>query len=105
MSDKYILRGKDAVPCDDLLEWGRWFETADRKVALDYIGTVRVSTVFIGLNHNFLDDGPPHIFETMVFGGEMEGECARYSTWEEAESGHRALVTRVEEAEHVEKTT
>ncbi|WP_166903861.1 hypothetical protein [Mycobacterium sp. DL440] len=30
---------------------------------------VVVSTVWLGLNHSFTDDGPPIIFETMVFGG------------------------------------
>jgi hypothetical protein len=47
-----------------------------------------VSTVFLGIDHNF-GNGPPLLFETMVFGGEYDGYCKRYSTWEEAEGGHK----------------
>jgi hypothetical protein len=36
--------------------------------------------------------GPPLIFETMVFGGSKDGEMDRYSTKEEAEKGHEAMV-------------
>lgn len=35
MSDKYILDGHNAVPCDDLMRWAKWYETANRRVALD----------------------------------------------------------------------
>ena len=38
MTDQYKLEGKTAIPCNDLLEWGRWIEKANRRVAEDYIG-------------------------------------------------------------------
>jgi hypothetical protein len=94
MSDKYTLMGKTPVPATDLIEWARWLETADRTVRQDQIGEVKVSTVFLGLDHNW-SDGPPILFETMVFGGEHDGECERYSTWEEAEAGHVAVLLRI----------
>lgn len=55
-----------------------------------------VSTVWLGLDHNW-GDGPPHIFETMVFaeGSSMDSACERYSTLAEAELGHRAMVVTV----------
>lgn len=31
----------------------------------------RVSTVFLGLNHAY-DDGPPQVFETVIFGGPLD---------------------------------
>jgi len=31
----------------------------------------------------------------MVFGGEHEGDCERYSTWDEAETGHKQTVARI----------
>jgi hypothetical protein len=38
------------------------------------------------------------VFETLVFGGgEMDQEMARYSTWDEAASGHVLMVNRVRE--------
>lgn len=96
MSDKYILNGHEAVPVDDLYEWGAWFQTANRHIAQDEpLPGVRVSTVFLGLDHRYGGDGPPLIFESMVFGGELDQEMDRYSTWEEAERGHAAMIERV----------
>jgi hypothetical protein len=37
----------------DTLAWGRWFGTADRSLAYDRVGAVEVSTVFLGLDHNY----------------------------------------------------
>ena len=85
---KYILKSKRAVPEDDLLKWAKWFETADRKVAKDMIGDVRISTVFIGLDHSWGGDSRPLLFETMIFGGPHDHYQRRYSTREAAITGH-----------------
>ena len=95
MNDKYILRGHELVPVDSIQEWAKWFETADRHVALDELPNGRVSTVFRGLDHCFMPGGRPLLFETMVFGGPLDQEQERYSTWEEAEAGHAAMVERI----------
>src|SRR5882757_3426775 len=93
MSDKYMLQGHEAVPVNDLLEWARWFETAKRQIATSFPAEgVRVSTVFLGLDHSFGSSGPPILFETMIFGGEHDQYQERYSTWEEAEAGHKRAV-------------
>jgi hypothetical protein len=42
-------------------------DTDKRRVALTRIGPFEVSTVFLGIDHNFRMDGPPMIFETMTF--------------------------------------
>jgi hypothetical protein len=52
-----------------------------------------VSTVFLGLDHGYTP-GPPVVFETMVFGGPMDGECERYCTWAEAVEGHARMVEK-----------
>jgi hypothetical protein len=49
---------------------------------------VEVSTVWLGLDHNWWPDGPIKIFETMIFGGDLDLEQWRYSTEEEALVGH-----------------
>lgn len=49
--------------------------------------SVDVSTVFLGLDHNW-GGGPPLLFETMIFTDGEGGYCRRYSAWEEAEAGH-----------------
>jgi hypothetical protein len=56
--------------------------------------TVEVSTVFLGIDHN-LDYGSPILFETLVFGSDMDGRCQRYATWDEAEAGHRKILEEV----------
>ena len=66
---KYVLDDDEkAVLEPDLSKWAKWFETADRHVAGEDIGGARVSTVFLGLDHS-LGDGPPMLYETMIFGG------------------------------------
>lgn len=56
---------------------------------------VDISTVFLYHNHSFLPRGEPIIFETMVFGGPLDHEQDRYSTWDEAIRGHEAMLERV----------
>jgi hypothetical protein len=53
-----------------------------------------VSTVWLGLNHNW-GDGPPVIFETLVFGGPLDEEMARYTSHEAARFGHDFMVMRL----------
>lgn len=56
---------------------------------------VRVSTVFLGIDHNFSSDGPPLLFETMIFDDYDSGDMWRYSTWEEAEAGHKSALNEI----------
>jgi hypothetical protein len=93
--DFFILKGKTPVPVD-LMTWARWFENVTHRTVAKTIvsNTVNVSTVFIGLDHQF-GNGPPLIFETMVFGGPHDGDMNRYSTWDEAAAGHAAMVAKV----------
>ena len=91
---KYILVGQTAVPEPDLLRWGHWMEQADRIVFQTEIPGGLVSTVFLGLDHQFDPDGPPLLFETMVFRDGEGHEQERCSTWLEAEAQHRATVER-----------
>jgi hypothetical protein len=93
MSDKYILNGHTPVATDDVMAWGRMFEDlAARVVAFDKLPSgVRVSTVFLGLDHSF-GDGPPLLFETMIFEGPHDQYQDRCSTWEQAETMHAAAL-------------
>lgn len=83
-------------------EWAQLFEErcvgeslVRWQVGDDHIGDARVSTVWMGLDHRFMGDGPPLIFESMVFGGALDGEMDRYSTKEKAAAGHARLVALV----------
>lgn len=94
MSHYYDIRG-NAITVD---EWttsrkdGDW-ETAHRKTDVD--GHASVSTVWLGMDHRYGDDGPPLIFESMIFGGNLDQTRERYSTMEEAHAGHERLVAQV----------
>lgn len=93
--NKYILNGKTPVIENDLMRWAHWFEKADRTVKVTRLpGDVKVSTVFLGMDHGFLND-KPMLFETMIFGGEHDEYQERYATWEEAENGHDEAVQLV----------
>ena len=91
----YKLEGTKAVECTDVKEWAEiWDTRAFRRVAQEVRGGVCVSTVFLGLDHQ-VGDGPPLLFETVVFGGKHPDSQERYSTWEEAEAGHARWVAKV----------
>ena len=90
----FVLEGHTPQPVEDIDDWAKRFNWHDRNVANHTVDDILVSTVFLGVNHNY-GDGPPLVFETMVFGGPHDGYCERYSTWEEAEEGHRRTLLAV----------
>lgn len=97
----YILIGQTPVPVDDVLEWARWWEQNDRVVFQEEISAgVLVSTVFLGLDHNFSGKGPPLLFETMIFRDGKGDEEWRWHTWLEAEEGHRRVVETLKAVKH-----
>lgn len=55
---------------------------------------ITVSTVWLGLDHNFMRGASPLIFETMVFGLPDEELQQRYTTLEEAKKGHKKFVKK-----------
>lgn len=101
----YILEGTTVLQVEDVLVWGKWFETAVRRLALTSISpTIEVSTVFLGLDHDWSAAGPPLLFETMVFQDNTETPdtrtaldefTERWSTYHDAEQGHEAVCARV----------
>jgi hypothetical protein len=93
--DYYILKDRTPIKCTyaEFVKWGiengqGWpsIHVADEKV-----GDVRVSTVFLGMDHNW-GEGPPLLFETMTFRDGESEDCWRCSTYEEAEKQHRSVV-------------
>jgi hypothetical protein len=91
----WILEGHTPKPVATVQEWARDFERGHRQVALDRVGRVKVSTVFLGIDHNFSGKGPPLLFETMVFGGPLNETQVRTATWREAEEQHAYILGRV----------
>jgi hypothetical protein len=94
----YILDGQRRVrPVADASAWREWIAAhfADRQVAVDDVGDVHVSTIFLGLNSVNEAGDPPLVFETSVVGGRIKHLLRRSSTWEQAEAVHREVVERV----------
>ena len=95
MTHLYILEGTTPLAVQDTITWGQLFATADWKVAHTQVSPdAEVSTVFLGMDHNFFRDGPPILWESMVFGGPLDGEQERYATYHNAAQGHEAMVER-----------
>jgi hypothetical protein len=107
-SNLYILEGHEVRRVRSLMKWGRWFETAERRVAFTtLLDGSDVSTVFLGVDHQWRE-GPPVLFETCVFYDPLTADTSmfngkeyraseviqRYSTWEQAERGHAAFCER-----------
>ena len=95
---KYILNKKHEIIEVDLYAWADFMEKKDRRVAFDSIGEIDISTVFLGLDHNW-GEGEPLLFETMIFGGDRNEEQIRYHTWEEAKEGHKKIVKELKKYE------
>lgn len=99
----YILSGQEPVPCNDWLHFGEWMfrdGIEHRRIAETVFDEhdknqkqVRISTVFLGLDHAGYFSDIKQLFETQVFGGERDGYIKRYATWQEAEAGHRQVVS------------
>ncbi|TFH54284.1 MAG: hypothetical protein E4G89_00345 [Methanothrix sp.] len=100
---QYILDDENVpVECYDLLAWGIFMQNIERRrvagTAFPQTGSLwlrpwapTVSTVFLGLDSNFHNDGPPVLFETMIFRcrrNGLDGYQVRCSTWAEAEEMH-----------------
>lgn len=101
---EYLILGDDdrtPVRTDTVgyLEWcmDKVDDRISAQIALEEIGDIRVSTIFLSTiiigGHDSMTKRP---FETMVFeNGHDMGMTRKYATFEEAESGHKAVVADV----------
>lgn len=94
MTDLYILDNQKPYPCEDLKTWAQWMENNSRVVKQETVNNSRISTVFLGLDHNFFE-GEPLLFETMIFGGQHDHYQKRCSTWERALLQHQHAIELV----------
>ena len=96
----YILRDFKLVKVS-LMEWSAWLSSTDNRIEYTVVGDAAISTVFLGIDHNFcfadLVNHRPILFESMIFGGGMDQFQWRYSTLGEAKQGHYELVAAVRE--------
>lgn len=65
----YILNERgEPVAEPDIEAYCEWFGRTDRCVGRDVVHGFLVSTVFLGIDHDWTGRGPPVLWETMVFG-------------------------------------
>lgn len=89
---KMMYFDREGVPISDKRMWklGKDYKI----IKQEQVKEVWISTVWLGIDHQF-GDGPPLIFETMVFDeARDELDCRRYSTEAEAINGHREMVEK-----------
>lgn len=106
----------------DLFKWAEWLEAATKagtkRLAETTVGPYWVSTVFLALDHSFPaeagTEGPPVLWETMIFGAWEEYEIIpgkprrsrksidgfRYTSKAEALEGHARAVKLAESLPH-----
>ena len=86
----YILDENNKPVESSAIEYLMWEEENPTKriVKQDNIGDIRISTVFLGLDHSFISD-KPILWETMIFGGEQDQYQKRYTSYEDALTGHQ----------------
>ena len=99
----YVLDADgDPVGPVEPFEWALWWErhyprTEDEvahwicRVAHTVIGDARVSTVFLGIDHDFAKTGTPILYETMAFNADGEYMC-RHRNRHEALAYHDQMV-------------
>ena len=81
-----------------ILEWAVWFEAGKQRCLDEDVCGIRVSTIFLGVDHSFGEGGPPILWETMTFGDDEMGQERCSGTWEQAEEMHKRIVKSVREA-------
>jgi len=87
---------KNAIPCS-VEEWSDQLEemlkNKTKHVSEETINDYWISTIWLGLDQNWNGGKFPLLYETMVFNKDhYEIYCDRYSTWQEAEEGHKKAV-------------
>jgi hypothetical protein len=99
----YILNDEgEPEECRDLLKWAEWRGQHDgeRVLLQTRIGEAFISTVFLAVDYNHFHEGPPILWETMVFDGPpgLEYTMWRYRSKLEALEGHVRAVEEVNAA-------
>lgn len=85
----------------DVMFWARWLEeTKDRFIQQDENKEYFISTIFLGLDHDFGMTGKPLLFETAVFSRIVADdtdktlEMVRHETLKQAKRFHKKMVKK-----------
>lgn len=122
MDDKLTKRGflyyildddKNIVGTNSVVVWAKFCEEPEKRVVAQHTATftddkgkewdIYISTVFLGIDHNFGEKGAPLLFETMAFPIEEHAPAygkelfmERYTTFDEAFEAHYKLLEKLD---------
>ncbi len=65
----FLLQDGIITTTTSLIEWGQYMQKNDRQIFDHRVADLRISTVFLGLDHGYNKNLKPILFETMIFGG------------------------------------
>jgi len=99
---RYVLSKDGETPIESTNddEWGLFmWDVSNRRVALETINGITISTIFLGIDHSYFG-GSPILWETMVFDEKMinqkEDRCS--GNREQAEAMHIKMVEFVRQS-------
>lgn len=79
MTYKWLLdeAGEPITYTGSLKDWASFYMDSDKRIVKqEIVHNSKISTVFLAFDHQF-GKGPPILWETMVFGGKLDGEQNR----------------------------
>ena len=96
--DMWVMNPDHSVePVETLEEWAKRFDPDTRQVGSTKLTDGRwLSTVFLGINHQFHGAGPPLLFETAILAEDGAEVVERYASFDDAEIGHRGHLKRLQ---------
>lgn len=96
----FILDEKNnIIPNKNIEEFRKWSDENKEKLQIEtFIGDFRISTIFMGRNHDNFHEGEPLLWETMIFKNKevFEDYQKRYSSFKEAMNGHNEAIDKIE---------
>jgi len=97
----YILQDGKPMPIRDSFAWANWMEKHrfTETVQHDWHCGVMISTVFLGLDHNYGPNGMPILWETILFARTRKSrQCfnqtfqCRYTSQQDADNMHQHII-------------
>ena len=91
----YILNEEKETVRVDVMQWAQWFHDKGKLRLIQVTELpdgLKVSTVFIGIDHSFGLSDSPKVFETMVFNGDDSIFCERCATYDQALAQHESAI-------------
>jgi hypothetical protein len=95
----YTLDSKKNMVPSTIIDWSNFLQKKERIVKQDKLmNGYFISTVFLGIDHNFIGKGNPLLFETIVFDTNSNTAFMhRYSTYKNALKGHEIILKKFDQ--------